>query len=102
MKLKMKLNLIKLTLNQLLQSGAHLGQPHRFLHRQIKPYLLGFKSKFSILNMKYTQLQLKLLLHIIINTVSLRQKVLVVNHYKEIGSFLPLLKLKRCFITEGL
>lgn len=97
----MQLNLIKLTLNQLLQSGAHLGYTRRFLKGQVKPYLLGFKGELNIFNLKYVQNQLKTLLYIILNLVSSRLKILVVNHYPEMAILKPLLVLKRCFLLEG-
>ena len=97
----MKLNIIKLTLNQLLLYGVHMGYIRKFLNRHIKPYLLGFKGKFDIFNLKYTHLQLKLLLHLIVNVISLRQKILIVNNYPEMGSLLPLVNFKRCFFLDG-
>ena len=97
----MKLNIIKLTIDQLLVSGTHLGYIKKFLNRQLKPYLLGFKGPFNIFNIKYIHLQLRLLMHLIINVISLRQKILIVNHYKEIGNLLPFLTIKRSFFLEG-
>lgn len=97
----MKLNIIKLTLNQLLGSGIQLGYIRKFLNRQLKPYLLGFKGPFNIFNLKYVHLQVRLLMHLIISVISIRQKILIVNHYKEIGNLLPFLQVKRSFYLEG-
>ena len=97
----MKFNIIKLTINQLLISGIHLGYSKKFLNRQLKPYLAGFKGPFNIFNLKYIHLQLRLLMHLIINVVSVRQKILVVNHYQEIGSLQPFFKVKRSFLLQG-
>lgn len=98
----MKLNIIKLTLTQLLLYGTHMGYIRKFLNRDLKPYLLGFKGKFDIFNLKYTYLQLKLLLHVVINMVSLRQKLLIVNNQPEMGTLLPLINFKRCFFVDGI
>ena len=97
----MKLNIIKLTLTQLLLYGLHMGYIRKFLNRHIKPYLLGFKGDFDIFNLKYAYLQLKLLLHLVVNIVSLRQKLLIVNNHPEMGSLLPLVNFKRCFFVDG-
>lgn len=97
----MKLNLVKLTLNQLLLQGIHLGYTKNFLHRQVKPYLLGFKGSFTVFNLKFVHLQFRLTLHAVIKIVSLRQKVLVVNHSEYMGNLLPILLIKRCFLLEG-
>ena len=97
----MKLNLVKLTLNQLLLQGAHLGYTKNFLHRQVKPYLLGLKGEFTLFNLKFVHLQFRLSLHAVIKMVSLRQKILIVNHSEYMGTLLPLLLMKRCFLAEG-
>ena len=97
----MKINLVKLTLSQLLLQGTHLGYTRKFLHRQVKPYLLGFKGDFTFFNLQFVHLQLRLALHAVIKTVSLRQKILVVNHSEYMGNLLPILLIKRCFLVEG-
>ena len=97
----MKLNIIKLTLTQLLKYGAHLGYVRQFLNGQVKPYLLGFKGELNIFNLKYVQNQLKTLLQTLLNLIACRLKILVVNHYKESVVLQPFLSLKRCFILEG-
>ena len=97
----MRFNLIKLTLTQLLQYGIHVGHPKTFSHRQLKPYLAGFKGKFTIFNLKHSKLQLKLICHAVTSLISLRQKILTVNHYSEMGNQLPLLNYRRIFFLEG-
>jgi ribosomal protein S2 len=70
---------LRLTTNQLMLSNVYMGDTSHFLDVKIKPFLLGYKSGYYILNFSFTQLQFKLLINILINIVSLRQKVLIVK-----------------------
>jgi len=70
---------IKINLEQLLLSNSYLGDNSGFLNEKLKPYLLGYKNGFHILNISFTLWQLKLLVNIIFNIVSLRQKILIVK-----------------------
>lgn len=70
---------IKINLEQLLLSNAYLGDNSSFLNEKLKPYLLGYKNGFHILNISFTLWQLKLLVNFILNIVSLRQKILIVK-----------------------
>ena len=74
---------IKLTLKQLLLAGAHTGYVRKFLHGKMKGYLIGFKGMLNLFDIKYTLLQLKMVLHLIINLTSFRQTILLFNHQPE-------------------
>jgi ribosomal protein S2 len=98
----MKINLIKLTLNQLLISGTHLGDIKKLLNGKMKSYLLGFKGKLNIFDIKYSHLQLKMVLYSISNLVALRQQILLINHHYD-SMKLPTMSgiQKFCFFLEG-
>ena len=70
---------LKLTISQLLLSNVHVGHTKQFLKVCVKPYLLGFRNNIYILNIKQTNVQFKILINIIINLISLRQKLLIVK-----------------------
>ncbi len=97
----MKVPLIKLPLKQLFLYGVQIGYIKKSLDQSLKPYLLGFKSKFNIFNLKQAKYQFRSILNIISNLVSYHQKILVVNHYKEVLTLSSLLQIKRCFLLEG-
>jgi len=79
------LNITKITIKRLLLRGLHVGQEKRFLHRTLKPYLLGLKGGFTYFHPRHLRLQLKLMLHAVYNLTALRQRVFLVNHYDELG-----------------
>ncbi len=97
----MKLNLVKITIKELLRYGVHIGYSKQYLNTQIKPYLIGFRSQFNIFNLKPVKYQLKTLLYLITSLAVKRQSLLIVNHYKESLSLSNNFKIKRCFIVEG-
>jgi len=97
----MELNVVKLTIKQMLKYGVHMGYSKRYLNSQIKPYLLGFKNQFNIFNLKPVKYQLKSVVYLITEIIAKRQSILIVNHYKEALSLKNLLTLKRCFLLEG-
>lgn len=98
----MKLNLVKITTQELLRYGIHIGYNKQYLNSQIKPYLVGFRGQFNIFNLKPVKYQLKALLYLITNLSSWRQSILVVNHYKESLSLRKcLIKSKRGYLVEG-
>ena len=70
---------LRLTTNQLILSNVYMGDNSQFLDVKIKPFLLGYKNGHHILNFSYTQLQFKLLINVLVNLVSLRQKILIVK-----------------------
>lgn len=70
---------LKLTLVQMLWANVHLGHRRKFLNVKIKPYLLGLRNDVYILNLFKTIYQLKLIMSIITNLISLRNKLLVIK-----------------------
>ena len=54
----MKLNLVKITIHELLRYGIHIGYSKQYLNSQIKPYLVGFRGQFNIFNLKPVKYQL--------------------------------------------
>ena len=94
-------NVIKITLSQLFSYGVHIGYLKKFLSGQVQPYLFGKKNNFVFFNIKYAYSQWKLVLHIIFNLISLRQKILIVNHFHEVIDLSVFLTVKRCYILNG-
>ena len=97
----MKLNLIKITIKELLRYGVHIGYSKQYLNNQIKPYLVGFRGQFNIFNVKPIKYQLKTLLYLITNLAAKRQSLLLINHYKESLSLSNTFRMKRCYVLEG-
>ena len=97
----MKLNLVKITITELLRYGVHIGYNKQYLNTQIKPYLVGFRGQFNIFNLKPIKYQLKNLLGLVTTLASRRQSLLIINHYKESLYLSNTFKIKRCFIVEG-
>ena len=97
----MKLNLVKITITELLRYGVHIGYSKQYLNTQIKPYLVGFRGQFNIFNLKPIKYQLKNLLGLVTTLASNRQSLLIINHYKESLSLSNTFQIKRCFIIEG-
>lgn len=93
------MNIIKLTLNQLLLSNVHVGNISKFLNVKIKPFLLGKKNNTYILNISFTSIQLKLFINILINLISFRQKLLIVKD-RDYFNFSSLLKLKNIYYYD--
>ena len=91
---------LKLTLNQMLISNVHIGHTKKFLNVNIKPYLLGSRNNIYILNITKTTFQFKLLINILINLISLRQKVLIVKD-RDIFNFRRLLNLKNIYYSDS-
>lgn len=96
----MKINIIQLSLQQLLHYGIHIGSHRRQLHRDLKAYLLGFKNGINIFNPQFMHMQLRLLSHIIINVLSRRQKILIVNQ-ESTAATLTKINPKRLFLIDG-
>ena len=83
----------------MLISNVHLGHKKKFLNVKIKPYLLGYRSNIYILNLTYTLVQFKILTSLIINLISLRQKLLVVKD-RDLFNFREFLELKNVFYYD--
>lgn len=90
---------IKLNLKQMLASNVHLGHTRKFLNVRIKPYLLGYRNTVYILNLTYTLYQFKLFANIVINLISLRQKVLIVKD-RDLFNFRSLLELRNIYYYD--
>ncbi len=90
---------LKLNVSQMLISNVHLGHKKKFLNVKIKPYLLGYRSNIYILNLTYTLVQFKILTSLIINLISLRQKLLVVKD-RDLFNFREFLELKNVFYYD--
>ena len=90
---------LKLTINQMLTSNIHIGHTKRFLNVGIKPYLLGSRNNIYILNIAKTPFQFKLFINILINLVSLRQKLLIVKD-RDVFNFKRLLNLKQVYYSD--
>ena len=85
--------MVRLTANQLVLAGIYLGAKRQNLNTEIKPFILGYKDDFYILNVSFTLIQFKSLINILINLISLRQKVLVINafNFYNFGAILDLI-----------
>ena len=90
---------LKLTINQLLLANVHVGHNKKFLNGKIKPYLLGVRSGVHILNVFQTPFQFKLLINILVNLVSLRNKILIVKD-RDLFNFFDLLNLKQVYYYD--
>ena len=90
---------LKLNISQMLLANVHLGHRKKFLDIKIKPYLLGYRSNIYILNLTYTLLQFKILVALIVNLISLRQKFLIVKD-RDLFKFREFLKLRNVFYYD--
>jgi len=71
----------KLTIAQMISSNVYLGTNNEYISSAVKPFLLGKRNGFYIINLSFTYLQFKVLLNFIMNIVSLRRKILIVKEY---------------------
>ena len=90
---------LKLTINQMLMSNVHIGHHKKFLNVRIKPYLLGSRNNIYILNVIHTGFQFKTFINLIINVISLRQKLLIVKD-RDIFNFRKLLNLNHVYFYD--
>jgi ribosomal protein S2 len=90
---------IKLNVSQMLISNVHLGHTKKFSNVKIKPFLLGYRNNIYILNVAYTLNQIKLISALIINLVSLRQKLLVIKD-RDFFNFKTILRLPNVFFFD--
>ena len=90
---------LKLTINQMLMSNVHVGHIRRFLNVKIKPYLLGQRSNIYILNISHTSSQFKILINILVNLISTRQKLLIVKD-RDVFNFRDSLNLKNVYFYD--
>lgn len=80
-------------------SNVHVGHIRRFLNVKIKPYLLGQRSNIYILNISHTSSQFKILINILINLISTRQKLLIVKD-RDVFNFRDSLNLKNVYFYD--
>lgn len=71
----------KLTIAQMITSNVYLGTNNQYISSAVKPFLLGKRNGFYIINLSFTYLQFKVLINFILNIVSLRRKILIVKEY---------------------
>jgi ribosomal protein S2 len=71
--------LSRLTINQLILANVYLGDKCSSLNIKIKPYLMGRRNGYHILNISYTHLQFKIIIKILIKLFLSRQKILVLK-----------------------
>lgn len=69
----------KLSFKQLMLSNVFLGSRKDSFNMIMKPFILGYRGSFCILNLSHTYIQFKLIIHILFNIVFLRKKVLMVK-----------------------
>jgi len=90
---------LKLTINQMLMSNVHVGHTRRFLNVKIKPYLLGYRNNIYILNISHTTAQFKIFINILMNLISVRQKLLIVRD-RDVFNFRDSLNLKNVYYYD--
>ena len=91
--------LFRLTLNQLLLSNVYLGTKSNFFTVRVKPFLLGSRTGSYVINLSFTYLQFKILINLIVNIVSHRQKILIVKDL-DFYNLAPSLLLKNIFYYD--
>ena len=69
----------KLSFKQLMLSNVFLGSRKDSFNMIMKPFILGYRGSFCILNLSHTYIQFKLIIHILFNIVFLRKKILMVK-----------------------
>jgi len=69
----------KLSFKQLMLSNVFLGARKDSFNMIMKPFILGYRGSFCILNLSHTYIQFKLLIHLLFNIVFLRKKILIVK-----------------------
>ncbi len=69
----------RLTTSQLILSNIHLGAKYCFINIKLKPYLLGRRNGYYILNISFTYFQFKIITKLLIRLFTSRQKILVLK-----------------------
>lgn len=69
----------KLTIGQMMSSSVYLGSNSEYMNSAVKPFLLGKRNGFYVINLSFTYLQFRVLINFIVNIVSLRRKILIVK-----------------------
>jgi ribosomal protein S2 len=89
----------KLTFKQLMLSNVFLGSRRDSFNMIMKPFILGYRGSFCILNLSYSYIQFKLLIHVLFNIIFLRKKVLVVKE-NDIHNFKIDLKARNLYFYD--
>jgi len=71
--------LSRLTSKQLILANAYLGTQCSLLNVKLKPYLLGRRNNYYILDISFTFFQFRVITEILIKLFSFRQKILVIK-----------------------
>ena len=50
---------LRLTINQLVLSNVYMGDNYQFINTKIKPFLLGYKNGYHIINLSFKSLRCK-------------------------------------------
>lgn len=69
----------KLSFKQLMLSNVFLGSRKESFNTIMRPFILGYRGPFCILDLSYTYIQFRVLVHVLLNIVLLRKKILVVK-----------------------
>lgn len=80
-------------------SNVYLGDNFSFINIKTKPFLLGYKSGYHIINLSFTHVQLKLLLKVVMNLIMNRQKILIVKEL-DFYNFSEILRHKNLFYHD--
>lgn len=72
-------DLFKLSFKQLMLSNVFLGSRKENFYAFMRPFILGYRTSFCILNLFYTYIQFKLLINILINILFYRKKILIIK-----------------------
>ncbi len=56
-----------------------MGDSYYFINIKIKPFILGHRDGYHILNVSITHIQFKLLINFLVNLISVRKSILVVK-----------------------
>lgn len=88
-----------LTQAQLINCNSYLGSNSAYINSAIKPFLLGRKNGFYIINLSFTYLQFKVLINLLIGIISNRGKILIVNE-KDLFDLNLVLNYKNIFYCD--
>ena len=69
----------KLSFKQLMLANIFLGSRKENFYAFMRPFILGYRTSFCILNLFYTYIQFKLLINILINILMFRRKILIIK-----------------------
>lgn len=88
-----------LTVAQLINCNVYIGSNSAYITSAIKPFLLGKRNGFYIVNLSFTYLQFKVLINLLIGIISNRGKILIVNE-KDLFDLNLVLNYKNIFYCD--